>query len=313
MDNVCHTLVGAAFGEAGLKQRTRFGNAALMISSNVPDVDVLVFLTDTPSVSFRRGWTHGVVGQLLLPIAVTVILLLVARLWPGRSERPRPHAGWLLGLSYIGVYSHVLLDLLNNYGVRVLAPIDWRWFYGDAVFIIDPWLWLSLGAGIWLARRQHTATPARGALIFAVCYIAVMVLSARAARAVVQDVWRETRGIAPQALMVGPRPFTPLTREVIVDAGDHYETGLFTWWPTAVTFRPGTVPKNPESPEVAEAIATSGTVRGFLVWSRFPFWTLTPTEQGTRVTVQDMRFRLGGRTLSASTAIARGQPRGQTP
>ena len=39
MDNVCHTLVGAAIGEAGLKGRTRFGNPALMIAANLPDID----------------------------------------------------------------------------------------------------------------------------------------------------------------------------------------------------------------------------------------------------------------------------------
>ena len=53
--------------------------------------------------------------------------------------------------------SHVALDLLNNYGVRLLMPFSNRWFYGDAVFIIDPWLWLTLGAGIWLTRRRGIA------------------------------------------------------------------------------------------------------------------------------------------------------------
>jgi hypothetical protein len=32
MDNLCHTLVGAALGEAGLKRRTRFASATLMIA-----------------------------------------------------------------------------------------------------------------------------------------------------------------------------------------------------------------------------------------------------------------------------------------
>ena len=39
-----------------------------MIGANLPDVDVLVFTTAIPAVSFRRGWTHGVVGQALLPV-----------------------------------------------------------------------------------------------------------------------------------------------------------------------------------------------------------------------------------------------------
>ncbi len=249
MDNFCHTLVGAAFGEAGLKQRTRFGNATLMISANLPDVDVLSFLTDTDPISFRRGWTHGILAQLTLPLACAAVMYAIGRLRPRRADAGPPlHAGWLLLLSYIGVYSHVFLDFLNNYGVRLLAPVDWRWFYGDALFIADVWLWLALGVGIWLARRQRRPAPARAALAFSVCYIAAMLTSAQAARTVVSDTWREARGIAPRALMVGPLPFTPFTRAVIVDAGDRYETGTFRWWPTSVTFDPEPIPKNAGHP-----------------------------------------------------------------
>ena len=79
MDNICHTLVGAALGEAGLKHRTRFGNVTLMIASNLPDIDVLVFASGSSPVAFRRGWTHGVIAQLLLPVALTGVMMLVAR------------------------------------------------------------------------------------------------------------------------------------------------------------------------------------------------------------------------------------------
>ena len=66
MDNLCHTLAGAALGKAGLASRTRYGMATLMVSANLPDIDVAVFLTDTLPMSFRRGWTHGVLAQLTL-------------------------------------------------------------------------------------------------------------------------------------------------------------------------------------------------------------------------------------------------------
>jgi hypothetical protein len=89
--------------------------------------------------------------------------------------------------------------------------------------------------------------------------------------------------------MVGPAPFTPFTRVVIVDAGDHYETGLFTWWPTAVTFDPEHIAKNVGEPTVKQARADP-RIREFLVWARFPFWTVTPEKDGTRVSVGDVRF-----------------------
>jgi inner membrane protein len=198
----------------------------------------------------------------------------------------------------------VLLDLLNNYGVRLLAPLDWRWFYGDAVFIVDPWLWLSLGLGIWVTRRRLSAGPARIALLLAAVYIAGMVVSAHAARDIVANAWRAERGRPVERLMVGPEPVTPLTRAVIIDAGDHYESGTFTWWPRRVTFDAATVPKNQDRPEVAAARGDP-RVSAFLVWSRFPFWTIEPSPDGARVTVADMRFMAGGARFSASTIVPR--------
>ena len=306
MDNLCHTLVGAALGEAGLKRRTRFANATLMIASNLPDVDVLVFASNTAPVAFRRGWTHGVLAQALLPILLTAAVVAVARRRPDRPGDPPVRPGQLLWLSYLGVIVHVLMDLLNNYGVRLLMPFDRRWFYGDVLFIVDPWLWLVLGAGIWLARRQRSPNAARTSLLVASVYVVAMIVSARAARAEIVDRWQQGEGRPPQALMVGPVPVTPLRRDVIVDAGDHYETGTFSWSPRSVRFDRGQVVKHAGDPRVAIA-REAPNIRAFLVWSRFPVWTFETVAGGTRVTVSDMRF-MGGpgiaqRNFTQSTVV----------
>jgi inner membrane protein len=301
VDNVCHTLVGAALGEAGLKRGSRFGAAALMIAANIPDLDVLVFATDTSPVSFRRGWTHGILAQITLPILLTATFWLLDRRRRHRIDDAPPfRAGWLLLLSYIGMYSHVFLDYLNNYGVRLLTPFDWRWLYGDAVFIIDPWLWLVLGVGVWLARRRHAAVWSRRALVVASIYIAAMLVSARVARAIVNERWVDAHGTQPRALMVGPTFVSPMTRDVIVDAGDHYERGTFSW-PSTLDLSTEHIPKNDDRPEVAAA-RDAPHIRALLVWSRFPFWTLEPAEGGTRVTVIDARFMVRG-AFSASTVV----------
>lgn len=300
MDNVCHTLVGAALGEAGLRHRTRWGATALMVAANLPDVDVLVFATGTSSVSFRRGWTHGVLAQAVLPILLAAGLVALDR-WRRRRESPesrnrdRCRPLWLLLLGYVGVYSHVFLDYLNNYGVRLLAPFDWRWFYGDAVFIVDPWLWASLGLGVWLARRRAHPGPALVALAVAACYVAGMLSMAQSARGFVAGAWEAQAGHAARALMVGPVPVLPWTREVIIDAGDHYRTGLFTAWPSRFELSAEVVPKNDATRPVAVARGDPA-VAGFLVWSRFPFWELVSSPAGAVATVRDMRFRnrLGG-------------------
>ncbi len=304
MDNLCHTLAGAALGEAGLNRRTRLAATTLMIASNLPDIDVLVFATGTPPVAFRRGWTHGVLAQVLLPLLFAGIMYLVGRRRSATADSPKLSGPWLMALSYVGVFLHVGMDWLNNYGVRLLMPFQRRWFYGDAIFIVDPWMWLMLAAGVWLARQQRATRPARAALLATGLYVAMMLLSARAARGIVADAWAAANGRAPVAVMVGPMPVTPLRRSVIIDARDRYATGVFTWFPTEVRFDPRSTPKNDMDPRVAPALAAP-PVRAFLVWSRFPYWTITPEPGGgSRVAVGDMRFPAAGvGRFSASTVV----------
>ncbi len=289
MDNICHTLVGAALGETGLKRRTRLGNATLMIAANLPDLDVLVYATSTPAVVFRRGWTHGVLAQVTLPLLLTLVMVAWARWRPAPRDEPPVSLGWLVAFSYLGVYSHVFLDFLNNYGVRLLMPLERRWFYGDTLFIIDPWLWGLLGAGVWRARRLLTPRPARIAVAIACVYIGLMLGGARAAHQVVTDTWTRTTGAPPAALMVGPRPVSPFTRDVILDAGDRYVTGTFSWISRSVTFA-DEVPKIEGDPLVQQA-RRNPAIASFLVWSRFPAWTVVRGADTSEVSVSDLRFR----------------------
>jgi len=307
MDNICHTLVGAAMAEAGLKRHSAYARATLMIAANLPDLDVLVFATGTPAVSFRRGWTHGIVAQALLPVALTLAMLVWARWRRPRGPRrvdgsPPVRAGALLALAYLALYSHLFLDFLNNYGVRLLAPVEWRWFYGDAVFIIDPWLWLTLGAGVWLARRGPSIRPAGVALAVATGYVAFMLGSGAVARDAVVREWRARHGTEPTALMVGPVPVLPFSREVIIDAGDHYETGTYRFWSPRLQLDAMPIPKNDGAPEVVAA-RNAPRVRALLVWSRFPYWVVERDAGGATVTLADVRFRDRGGTFAASTRV----------
>ena len=302
MDNLCHTLTGAAFAEAGLKHRTRFGSAALMIAANLPDVDVLAFVAGTPPVAFRRGWTHGVIAQALLPVLLTAIFVLIDRRWPDPMGARRVRAGAMLLLGSVGVFSHVALDWLNTYGVRLLMPLSRDWFYGDSVFIVDPWLWLMLFAGVMVARRLRAPRAAVAALAVATLYIGLMIASGRMAREVVVSAWTSAKGAPPARIMVGPVPFNPLRKTVIVDAGDHYERGTFGWWPRDIKFSPEQVPKNDRHPAAVHAARSDAAFRGLLVWSRFPYYELEHADGGrVRVTFGDMRF--SGRTLFTATTV----------
>ncbi len=145
MDNLAHTLVGAALAETGLKRTTALATPTLLIAANLPDIDALAGLVGEDfSLFFRRGWTHGVLAWAILPLVLVAIMLAWDR-WVRRRRDPGAEPVDLpaiVGLSYLGLLTHPFLDWLNTYGVRLLMPFDGQWFYGDTLFIIDPWLWL---------------------------------------------------------------------------------------------------------------------------------------------------------------------------
>lgn len=154
MDPLTHTLVGASLSATRLGQKTRLATPALIIGANLPDIDVLSYLWgDDNALAFRRGWTHGVPALVVLPALLAVLLWLWGR---GRDESDpgrRLSPGWLLALSYLACLTHPFLDWLNTYGMRWWMPFSDRWYYGDSVFIVDPWLWSILGLGWAVGRR----------------------------------------------------------------------------------------------------------------------------------------------------------------
>jgi len=178
MDPVAHTFTGMALAAAGLRRATPLAAAALIAGANVPDIDVFSGLFgDYAPIAFRRGWTHGVLALALWPVVLTGVLLA----WDRHVRRRRDpsavpaRAGPLLAVAAVGVATHPALDWLNNYGLRWLMPFDGRWFYGDAVFIIDPWLWLLLGGGALLTFSRSRLARVRWAVFFALASVLILV------------------------------------------------------------------------------------------------------------------------------------------
>ena len=311
MDNLCHALMGAAIGKAGLARRTTLGMSTLVIANNLPDLDVAVFATNTLAMSFRRGWTHGVLAQAALPIALTGAMLAYDRLVVQPSTRrnaslrpgtlqPKAKAGELLLLSYIGVLLHVFMDLMNSYGVRLLMPFSGRWFYGDALFIVDPWLYLALGIGWWLSWRRDVkgiawpSRPARIGVALAAVYVGAMLVSNVIARGAVRDGLGRAGRPADTRFMVTPVAVNPFSREVVVEVGDRYEKG-HVWFDPLPHFRPAGfgMAKGMDDPDAQPALH-SARARAFLLWSRFPFVQMERTTSPPAIWINDYRYANAG-------------------
>ncbi len=156
VDPLTHTLTGAAMAQTKLAEGCRKGLATLVIGANLPDIDVFSFIAGgDASLAWRRGWSHGPVAMLVFPVLLAWVMLFLDRRAARSAGRTADRFPVLLGLATLGVWSHPMLDWLNTYGVRLLMPFDNRWFYGDALFIVDPWVWLVLGGSVFLAGARR--------------------------------------------------------------------------------------------------------------------------------------------------------------
>jgi inner membrane protein len=344
-------LVGANLASTRLGEKTALAPAALILGANLPDVDSILYFTGHSDLAlgFRRGWTHGVLALVVLPLVLTGLLLLYARL-RGIAASPR----WLLILSGTAILTHPGLDWLNNYGMRWLMPFRGTWTYGDSVFIMDPLLWLILGAG-WLAGKR--ATPALvitfavitlmlawvvgrrspgylvivgivAAILFVALWwrprrpLALPALIAGSAyvvarllihQATVMEVRREIR---PDRLMVAPHPLDPTRWDVVAQIGDHYRYGRFSWRDRGLALAAHQIPVAKPSPEWEQA-RRDPSVQGFITWARFPWYEV----EGNRVLIHDARYmtRAGRRgfggvevTLGERASRPATKPRSQT-
>jgi inner membrane protein len=327
IDPVCHTLVGAALARSGLGQRTALGTATLLIGANLPDIDVLAYL-DGPAadLAFRRGWTHGIPALVVLPFLLTGAIVgfdrMVRRV--GRAVLPSgvvPRDVFVLAV--VSILTHPVLDTLNTYGVRWLMPVRGDWFYGDTLFIVDPWLWLVLGIGVMASKggrsvrgiRAAGGRPARVALAVGVAYVAAMAGSGVAARSLARREIEALRGAPLERLMVAPRPLTPLVRQVVAAQGEHYQVGTFRWLarPHVEGLRSFPRPR-PDDPVLASARATP-LGRRFLSWARFPTVLVDSQAGGPRVHLIDLRYadRPGVGFGSVTVALATLPPASEPP
>jgi inner membrane protein len=297
MDNLCHTLVGAAIAETGLKRRTARGMATLLIAANLPDLDAVAAFAEQ-GLAIRRGVTHGLPALVLLPVLLTGAMILWDRLRKAPRAGPPVIPGQLLLLALVGVWTHPALDWMNTYGMRWLMPLDGTWFYGDALFIVDPWLLLLLGAGVLVARRRRLPAAAAAALGISAAYIMGMVVLTCAGRAVVRD-QLALAAAGPRDMMVAPVFGVPWRRTILVVEPDRYRFGEIEWLPRPVVRLDGSLARGQAyGGEVARS--ASPAARAFLGWTRFPYYR----REGQLIVADDARYSRAGGSFARVTVPA---------
>ena len=299
MDNLTHSLIGAVLGQAGLKRKTGLAMPALIIAANLPDIDAPCTFYGTQSLAMRRGITHGPIALVILPLLLAGGLILYDRWQMRRGTRPDArapvHRGWLMALCYIGTLTHPAFDWLNSYGIRLLEPLSSQWFYGDVLFIVDPWLLAILGAGIWISRRREitkTAKPLRPARLAIGAAGGYVVLNLLISVFVVPLYYD-----GPSKIAVSPVPVAFWRREI------HTRNDGYMWkvkpperygrWDVSIfdleLNEVDLGPTNMADPRIAERAKNNPAAQAFLFWSRMPIAEYS----GDNIILKDQRFLQG--------------------
>ncbi|MEM9703799.1 MAG: metal-dependent hydrolase, partial [Planctomycetota bacterium] len=185
MDNLAHALAGAAMARAlperwagGLKEAdpafdpdaNRPGvwlTLSAVVAANLPDFEALILWPppwgDKASyLLHHRGWSHSLIGVAAEAMAFGALLWGLAYLFQRVRPSGRLFAGYTPGRGFavagLGAGSHLFMDWWNGYGVRPFYPFDKSWYYGDLAFILDPWIWLTLGGAVVCGTRRFGRT-----------------------------------------------------------------------------------------------------------------------------------------------------------
>jgi inner membrane protein len=284
----------------GLKRLSPRAMPALIISANLPDIDSFIApLFGAEPIAVHRGFTHGVGGLVTMPFLAIAIILVWQRFKPSK-EGPIKLGGLLLAC-FLGTLSHPILDFLNTYGTRIAEPLNHNWYYGDTLFIMDPWIWLMLILGLelsWRAERlgKNWRRPALWAFGAFLGYIGLNIAISVRAVAVTRPL--VARVAQPRMIVAGEVPLTFWKRKMIWRGDAIGGTGTYNPLDglNSAWLDPRITPLNLDDPRLLAAAKNSKRVRGFLFWSRMPMVQI----QGGRAYLTDQRFFESGRPSSSS-------------
>ena len=300
MEPVTHALTSIALGRAGLNKVTRMATPMLLVSGLVADVDWVTRLGGASAfLHGHRTATHSLLGTAVLSVAVTLVFVFAGRKYPQFATSTLP----ALLICAVGAGVHLLLDLLNGYGVKLMWPFSAKWYGWDLADSVDAWIIFFLLAGLLLPelfrlvleeigskpKRRGRQRGAIVGLVLVALFVAGRAVAHQRAVALLDS--REYGGQAPLVVAAFPRPSNPFVWSGVVETDNALVNVDVPVSPGSV-FDPelAAVHFKPEETLALKNAGNSATAIEFLGYARFPLANVEPEGDGYQVRLRDMRF-----------------------
>ncbi|MFQ5904339.1 MAG: metal-dependent hydrolase [Candidatus Binatia bacterium] len=129
MDIVTHGMMGVLIARTIPTGHRRSMITAALIGALAPDLDAAARLWNPiAAITVHRTATHSLLGG-------GIVAMVVAGLMRGVSRESFLR---LFGVTYLGILSHIGLDLLTSFGTAILWPLTDRRFALAQHYVVDP-------------------------------------------------------------------------------------------------------------------------------------------------------------------------------
>ena len=301
MDVVSHGLASYMLARAIAPRISRAAMAGAIVAGVAADLDaVSARFGPSAFLKWHRTYTHSVVAAVVIALAVSVAVLLLAR------HQPNKDAFAIILLAALGAsLLHVVMDFCQNERVELLWPFSVQRYSADLLAHFDLWILLILLAGALLPQLFALVTEEIGAkskaprgrigAILALAAVAVyvggrLVLHGNALAMMESRTYRRESARKIAALAQSD---SPLRWRGVVETERALHDLEVSLGPGGGNFDPdgGIVSYKPEPSPPLEAAEKTEVARQFLQFARFPKASVEKTVTGYRVEIHEFLYQ----------------------
>lgn len=285
MDPVTHALSGIVIHQLGFRKKAAL--FVLIFSAIAPDLDYITrFWGADVFLRYHRGITHGILALAVFPVLMGLVF------------RNKGGFFYYCGVSFLGYGTHLLLDLTNQYGTRILSPLDWNQYSLDLTFIIDPYITIGLLLAVIAGKMNKRRTS-----LIAACTV-ILLVGYIGGRAYLQGQARQflKTKVDANVYKVYPLPNDFLRWWFITKSGDEVSAGFADLFTQKICIH-DRYRINTNDPSIAES-KKSGAVQNFLYFARYPHAEVKREHNKTTVIWKELSFSfLAGERFSARAVM----------